>query len=454
MSRIVALAVVLVAGLLCGLPAGAADAPARRTNVVVILVDDLGYECLGANGGKSYRTPNVDALARTGVRFEQCYAQPNCTPTRVQLMTGLSNVRNYVDFGTLDRSATTFGHLFSRAGYATAIVGKWQLGSKDAGLPKHFGFDEHCLWALMGRGERYADPSLSINGDYKTLPGRYGPDVCQQFAIDFVRKNRDRPFLLYYPMILTHGRYEPTPDSQDYGRERAKGKAANQRYFAEMVAYADKQVGGLVRELEALGLREDTLILFTGDNGTGHGVTSDLQDGGQQDGEKGNTTRGGMHVPLVVSWPGKAKAGAVCPDLVDMTDVLPTLCEAAKVPVPETLKPDGRSFLSQVRGEKGDPREWVYSYWVPLRENQTAHLGKRGAVEQAFDRRFKLYSTGEFYDTGRDPEEKAPLPVAGLTGDAAAAARKLQAALDQYKDARPAQMPDPRAPGAKKRRQP
>jgi arylsulfatase A len=159
-----------------------------------------------------------------------------------------------------------------------------------------------------------------------------------------------------------------------------------------------------------------------------------------------------MHVPLIASWPGKIASGAVCADLLDMTDFLPTLCEATGVAPPEKLPFDGHGFLPQLRGQKGNPREWIYSYWVPLRENQTAHVGKRGAVEQAFDHRFKLYGTGEFFDIARDPEEKSPLPVADLKGDAAVAAGKLQAALDRYQDARPVEMNSPKTPKAKKKK--
>lgn len=445
----------LILCVLLGSVAGVAAAPpsaSRPPNVILILADDLGYECLGANGGRSYHTPHLDRLAREGVRFEHCYAQPNCTPTRVQLLTGMSNVRNYVDFGTLERSQTTFGHLFRDAGYATAIAGKWQLGSRDPDLPRHFGFDEHCLWALLGRGERYADPSLSLNGRYQTFPGGYGPDVCQEFVIDFIRRHRERPFLVYYPMILTHGHYEATPDSPDYGQPTAKARSARERHFADMVAYMDKQVGGLVAELESLGLHEQTLLLFTGDNGTGRGITSELEGDDEQAGEKGSTTRGGMHVPLVASWPGRIAAGAVCTDLVDTTDFLPTICEAAGVAIPASLPIDGRSFLLQLRGEAGAPREWIYSYWVPLRVNQTARVGDRGAVEQAFDQRYKLYRTGEFFELEGDPEERTPLEIAGLSGEARRAANRLQAALDQFRDARPAHLPQPRDPAERRPR--
>lgn len=425
--------------------------PQARPNIIVILADDLGYECIGANGGKSYRTPHLDRLAREGVRFEHCYAQPNCTPTRVQLMTGMSNVRNYVGFGELEKSQTTFGQIFSRAGYATCIAGKWQLGSKDPGLPKHFGFDEHCLWAHMGRGERYANPSLSVHGELKTFEGNYGPDICQEFVFEFIRRHRSKPFFVYYPMILTHGGYEATPDSLDWGKSTAKSRELGPQHFADMVAYMDKQIGALTRELETLGLSSNTLILFTGDNGTGRGAVSEIEDGGEIAGEKGSTTRGGMHVPLIASWPGRIAAGKVCPDLVDMTDFLPTLCEATGVRAPKELVFDGRSFLPPMLGQEGHTREWIYSYWVPLRASQTAHVGTRGAVEQAFDRHFKLYSTGEFFDLQNDPEEQSPKRIIELQGEAAMASRRLQAALEQFKDARPAMLAEPRTPGDDKK---
>ena len=129
----------------------------------------------------------------------------------------------------------------------------------------------------MGRGDRYANPSLSVNGELKTFDGKYGPDVCQEFILDFIRRNQAKPFFVYYPMILTHGHYEATPDSADWGKPTAQSRQLAQQHFADMVAYMDKQIGALAQELEALGLRQNTLILFTGDNGTGRGVTSELE---------------------------------------------------------------------------------------------------------------------------------------------------------------------------------
>src|SRR5688572_13126349 len=155
----------LIGCLLSIFACSVADAqPGRRPNVILIMADDLGYETIGANGGTSYKTPNLDKLAATGVRFDRCQVLPVCTPTRVQLMTGMSNARNYIEFGLMDPKATTFGNLLKNAGYPTAIAGKWQLGRvKD--LPQKFGFDEACLWQHMRRPPRYANPGLEYNGE-------------------------------------------------------------------------------------------------------------------------------------------------------------------------------------------------------------------------------------------------------------------------------------------------
>lgn len=144
-----------------GVPAVAA--PPSRPNIVLIMADDFGYECVTANGGESYATPRLDALAASGVRFTQCYVQPLCTPTRVELMTGKSNVRNYVDFGTLPSGETTFANLLRDAGYATAVCGKWQLG-RDPDLPRRVGLDEAFLWQHTRRPPRYANPGLEKDG--------------------------------------------------------------------------------------------------------------------------------------------------------------------------------------------------------------------------------------------------------------------------------------------------
>jgi arylsulfatase A len=195
--------------------AAAASEPSRRPNVVLIMCDDVGYECVMANGGESYATPRLDALAASGMRFTQCHVQPLCTPTRLELMTGQSNVRNYVDFGVLPPGETTFGNLFMDAGYATGICGKWQLGGA-TDLPRRAGFAESFLWQHTRRPPRYANPGLEIDGVEKNFAGGYGPTLVNDFALDFVTRHREGPFFLYYPMILAHDPFQPTPDSTDW----------------------------------------------------------------------------------------------------------------------------------------------------------------------------------------------------------------------------------------------
>jgi arylsulfatase A len=425
--------------LAVGLPALAAAE--RRPNLVLIMADDFGYECVTANGGESYRTPHLDRLAAGGMRFERCFVQPLCTPTRVQLMTGLYNVRNYLEFGLLDPKAVTFAHLLRAAGYTTGIAGKWQLGP-GADLPRHFGFDEAYLWQHTRRPPRYANPGLEHNGqELDFTAGEYGPKLVNDFALDFVTRHRAQPFFLYYPMILTHDPFQPTPDSANWD-PRTQGEQALRdiRHFADMTAYMDKMVGRLVAKLEELGLREDTLILFTGDNGTHPSVTSRFR-GTDYVGGKGTSSVRGNHVPLIANWPGRVPAGRVNGDLVASVDFLPTLCAAAGVPVPAGL--DGVSFLPQLRGKPGTPRE-AYYVWYARNGGPTA------TFEYAQGRTHKLYRDGRFFDLGQDPFEVRPLPVGEVAGSAAAARARLQAELDRYARARPADVANHRVSAASK----
>ncbi len=395
-----------------------------RPNIILIMADDLGYECLGCYGSTSYKTPVLDELARTGIRFDHCYSQPLCTPSRVQIMTGQYNFRNYKAFGIIEPGQTSFAHLLKDAGYATCVVGKWQLyGSSiekqpargKGSYPGQMGFDEHCLWQVERRDSRYRDPLIVENGKYRNdLKGRYGPDVFCDYAVDFLQRNKSRPFLLYYPMALTHAPFVPTPDSADWDE---RGDKPNNKYFADMVAYMDKVVGRIVKKLDELGLRERTLILFTGDNGTARGIRSRLGDRIVRGG-KGQTTNAGTHVPLIANWKGTVPRGQVCDDLIDFTDFLPTLAEAAGVRVLKNPVIDGRSFLPQLRGEKGNPREWVFCHYFRNPGDPVQRFAR--------DKRWKLYQTGELFDLDADPLEEKPLGA----GQAGAVRTRLQRVLD------------------------
>lgn len=423
-----ALAVCLVACCAAGL-----HGAERKPNVILIMADDFGYEAVTANGGQSYQTPHLDRLAATGMRFEHCHVQPLCTPTRVQLMTGIYNVRNYIEFGLLDPKATTFGHLLKNAGYATAICGKWQLGQgKD--LPQHFGFDESYLWQHTRRPPRYANAGLEHNGEEKDFNnGEYGPTLVNDFALDFVTRHRQRPFFLYYPMILTHDPFQPTPDSSNWDpKVKSEQVQRDVKHFADMTAYMDKMIGRLVAKLDELGLRENTVVMFLGDNGTHPTVTSRFK-GTEYQGGKGTGTARGTHVPFIANWPGRIPAGRVNQDLIASVDYLPTLCELAGIKVPGALKIDGRSFLPQLLGQKGQPRDSFYLWYA-------RNGGATPTFEFAQSTTHKLHRDGKFYDLTQDPFEEKPLSVAKTSGVAAAEAKKLQAVLDQYAKARPAHL--------------
>ena len=411
-------------GILTFFLAAALQAADRKPNVVLILIDDFGYECVTANGGESYKTPVMDSLAATGVRFEQMHVQSSCTPTRVALMTGINNKRNYSHFGHLDPSQKTFGNLFKSAGYATCITGKWQLSNGYEG-PAHFGFDEYALWQLTRGVGRYKNPGLEINGKpFDYAKNEYGPDLVSDYALDFIARKKDQPFFLYYPMMLTHSPYDATPDSPDYLTSKSIKGTNEPLHFPDMVAYTDKLIGKLVAKLEELRLRDNTLVLILGDNGTGPGTPSRFQ-GRDVIGGKGTSTMWGTHVPGIGNWPGHFASGKACRDLVDVTDFLPTICAAAGVPVPAELKIDGRSFLPQLRGEKGNSRDVLYGWYSDCG-------GATAKWEFASDGQYKLYATGKFYDVVKDDWEKSPLADETLSAEAKTAKVRLQAVLKEH----------------------
>jgi arylsulfatase A len=406
---------------------------APQPNIVLIMADDFGYECVSANGCESYQTPNLDRLAEAGIRFTHCYVQPLCTPTRVQLMTGLYNVRNYIEFGLLDPNATTFAQVFKQAGYATGIVGKWQLG-REQHLPKHFGFDESCLWQHTRRPPRFANPGLEINGVEKDYTnGEYGPELVNDFALGFIERHRDHPFLLYYPMILTHDPFQPTPESANWD-PKAQGEKVNRRpeHFADMAAYADKMVGRVIEQLDAFNLRDRTLIIFLGDNGTHRRITTQFR-GASYVGGKGKPTAAGTHVPLIVSWPTRIPSKQVCDDLVDSTDFFPTLCDASGIPYPASLSFDGRTFWPRLQGKRAQAREWIYCWYA-------RNGGPTATHEFAMNQHFKLYRDGRLYSLVDDPLELSPLRNYSPTDDAETASRQLRSVLEQFTDARPAHL--------------
>jgi len=422
---------------------GTAGRDDKRPNVVLIMADDLGYECLGCNGSISYKTPRLDELAANGIRFEHCYSTPLCTPSRVQIMTGRYNFRNYKAFGYLDPEETTFGHVMKRAGYATMIAGKWQLNGiyhdwprcQDNTRPFETGFDEYCLWQLTKTkqvGERYWDPLIEQNGKVlnETLKGKYGPDIFCDYICEFIARNKTEPFFVYYPMVLTHSPFVHTPDSRE---REVRGQPA----FADMVAYADKLVGMIVDKLEVEGVLDNTIVLFTGDNGTHRSITSQTIDRTVQGG-KGTTPDAGTHVPMVAYWKGHTPKGLVSTDLIDFTDVLPTLADAADAPLPSGITIDGRSFLPQLRGETGNPRDWIFCHYEPGWGNLDQYKARFVRT-----RRFKLYHDGRFYDVPADVLEQVGVDftTGGEIELKTSVKKKLQAVLDSMPPWKPLPKP-------------
>lgn len=432
----------------------------RRPNIVLIMSDDLGYEAIGANGGTSYATPVLDSMATTGARFENAHVQPLCTPTRVQLMTGKYNFRNYIGFGLIAPDEITFGHIFSEAGYKTCISGKWQLHSYNPPdeMPEmrskgqkieDAGFDEFCVWHphhTEDKGSRYKDPIIYENGKFlENTQGEYGEDIFADYIIDFMERNQDDPFFVYFPMALTHRPLEPTPDSPEFdefippsnetlgGRTWAEleGWEDDPRYYKDMVEYHDKVIGRVNDKLAELGIAEDTLVIYVGDNGSPVEVCSVVHSHTEICGGKGLTVDRGTHVPLIASWPGTIPEGHVESDLIDSSDFLPTILDAAGITPPDEYLMDGRTFLPQLKGEKGNSRDWVYFHFEPMsgRNSRFARYVR--------NHDYKLYDDGRLFDLSADAEEEFPFTASNDNDDRAAARKQLAPIFDQMVKEKP-----------------
>jgi len=387
-----------------------------RPNIIFILADDYGLPGVGCYGGQ-YQTPHIDALAASGIRFDDCFAAPLCAVSRSMFVTGRYPFRT----GVLDNSTgpvirpqkeVSIARVFKQAGYGTAVAGKWRqlshFSSREDG--RAWGFDEFMIWGVsfdQDKGERYWEPRYNQNGEFLTdVKDKYGPDLLHTFAIDFIRRHREGPFFLYYPMPLIHRPTLRTPDTAPNTKDEPT-------LYRDNITYMDKLVGKLMAELDSLKLRQKTLVVFVGDNGdVDHGTLH----GRTVDGVKGSLREGGSRVPLMVSWPGTTPSGKVCADLVDFTDFFPTLTEIAGGKLPAGVTLDGHSFAPQIKGERGKPRDWVY---IQL-------YGERYVRSP----RWKLNSAGEFFDMRDAPFREIPVPAYSSDAQAKAARPQLQAVLD------------------------
>ena len=405
--------------------------PSAKPNIVFILADDIGFQSLGCYGGvetKGYgsvRTPNLDAMAKSGMRFEHCFACAVCSPARAELLTGQYNFRSgFTSIAGVRGAATmldaaahpTLAMKLKAAGYVTAIAGKWHLGppeSKDE-IPatstldtkyphiEECGFERQCIFG-GGHLESYGEPK----------PGAYTPEIFQQWVLRFIesRKDKPEPFFLYYASPLPHGPLEPTPLNPNGPGAGKRGDPANFPYVME---YLDQQVGEVVQKLTALGMRENTLVIFAADNG-GDAFTTVMRDGREITGHKGSLDDTGSWVPMLADWPGVISAGCVNSNMVDFTDVMPTCIDLAGAAQPDGL--DGVSFASQLHGQPGQPREWVHVFQI-----------NRCFVR---DTHWKLRENGQLFDVSNSPYvEKLILPRVETVESKAARAR-LQAALDK-----------------------
>lgn len=423
----------------------AQNAKPKQPNIIMIMIDDLGYESVGCYGGTSYKTPNIDRLASTGMQFNQAYAQPLCTPSRVKLMTGKYNFRNWEAFGILNSKQKTFGHLMQEVGYTTCMVGKWQLQSYDSpdypgaelrrgiGLKvDDAGFDEFSMFHVghtEDKGSRFADPTIYQNGEFLTdTKGKYGPDIFKDYLNDFVSRQDENPFFVYYPMALTHDPFSPTPDSEAWG-EHEKRFEEDTLYFKDMVAYADKIIGDIVKNLEENGLREETLILLYSDNGTHQTIFSKMGDVTVQGG-KGLTIETGIKVPFIANWPGHIKEGSVTNEFVDAIDFLPTIIEATGNSIPEDFQTDGQSFLSVMENRPAERRDWVF-----MNYNPKPGVGKDDFYPSEFvlNAKYKLYGDGNFYDIENDVSEKNSIESDEITPEMKKVRDRFEVILDSLK---------------------
>ena len=369
------------------------------------MVDDLGKEWISCYGAEDIQTPNIDRLAAEGMKFSNVYSMPQCTPTRITLMTGQYPFRHgWVNHWDVPRWGggchfdwnrnPSVARLLRDAGYATVAAGKWQVNDfrvQPEAMVQH-GFDDYCMWTGYEAGnppsgERFWDPYLYTKEGSRTYKGQFGADVFVDFLIDFMGKHKEDPMFLYFPMCLTHPPLVTTPAEPDLPDEPLlKHKA--------MVRYTDLMVGKLIDALDEFGLRDNTLIIFTTDNGTSKGITGTLK-GRQVDGKKGETLEAGTCEPFIVNGPAWVPKGVESDALIDFTDLLPTFVELAGGTIPDSQQVDGHSFRKVIQGEAEDsPRSWILS----MGGKNNARLTDDGVENQYYyrdrvlrNKRYKLY---------------------------------------------------------------
>ncbi len=364
----------------------------QKPNIIYILADDLGIGDVSCYGSDSNKTPVIDQLAKNGMRFTNGYTAPLCGPSRALILSGRYAFRtggvNQDMVGEIKpENEVLIPSVLKSKGYVSSLIGKWSQFSL---TPKDFGFDDYITFKGSGvywSKEKKKAQTYIENGDTKTLnDGVYMPDLMHNHLVDFLSKNTGNPFFLYYSMVHVHALIQPTPDSK-----------AGSDLYEDNTAYMDKLVGKLLATLDSLKIRENTMIVFMGDNGTASQYASRSSINGKQlSGKKGTMLECGSLVPLIANWPGYIEKGKVTSTLVDASDLLPTFAAVAKAALPTKNILDGQSFLPQLLGNKGKPRDWIF-----------VELGNKWYVRDA---QWKLTREDELFDMSMAPfEEKLVL---------------------------------------------
>ena len=392
----------------------------RLPNFVIIMTDDLGYGGIGSYGQKKVATPTLDQLAKSGLQFTQAYAGCCiCAPSRCVLLTGLHTghcrVRKNDPKQRLTVEDVTFASLLKSKGYTTAGFGKWSLGDDGTpGEPYRHGFD-NWVGYLDQADAHFHYPDwiwkdrarflLVGNNHQKDVRQTYAPDVIHQSAIEFIRSNRDSPFFCYLATTIPHaellvpqdslaeydGRFDETPYVGDRYASNEKPRAT----YAAMVTRMDRDIGRLLQVLRELKLENDTIVLFTSDNGPINAGGADpdfFQNGGELRGWKFSLYEGGIRVPWIVSWPGKIRANTTSDLPVSHDDIFPTFCELAGIAMPDSL--DGVSLVPVFLGKKST-NDKKFLYWEsPGKDGfmQAIRSGNYKAIRPAADAPLELYN--------------------------------------------------------------
>ena len=397
--------------------ANASFAQQKKPNIIFVLADDLGIDGVSAYGADFFKTPVIDKLAKEGIRYTNAYTVPLCGPSRALILSGRYGFRtgavNQDMTGEIKPSAENFmPSILKKAGYTSSMIGKW--GQLPLG-PAEFGFDDYLRFFGSGSffNEEGKKDKYVVNGKESVLKdGEYMPDLMHDHMVNFLAQHKKDPFYLYYSLSHVHGEIVATPDSKP-------GTTDYKELYADNISYMDKLVGKLVHTLDSFKLRENTLIVFFGDNGTaGEAAQIGRVQGQKLSGKKGTMQECGSLVPMIVNWPGMIKKPGVSNSLIDAADFIPTFAELAGAPLPTNNVLDGVSFAYQLKGGKGTARDWIFT-----------GLGKDWYVRSA---NWKLMRSGDLYDMRKAPFEEKLVVVDDKT---TAEKQKLQAVLDKLNPA-------------------